>query len=91
MLGPVERRGDAVIAWGLGNLLFTCDCTGDKDGAILRVTIPEEGAIEAVIIPVDAGIGGQAARPASDPALIIELFESLGSTPLAPLGHSAAF
>jgi hypothetical protein len=80
-LGPVERRGRAVIAWGLGNLLFACDCTDDIDGAILRVSIDGD-AVRADIIPIDAGLQGAAARPAHDPQLIFDLFDALGSSPL---------
>jgi poly-gamma-glutamate synthesis protein (capsule biosynthesis protein) len=80
-LARVERRGRAVIAWGLGNLLFECDCTDDSDGAILRVSI-ESGAVRASIVPIDAGLRGAAARPAHDPELIFDLLDALGSTPL---------
>jgi poly-gamma-glutamate capsule biosynthesis protein CapA/YwtB (metallophosphatase superfamily) len=89
-LGPVERRGRAVIAWGLGNLLFDCDCTSEIDGAILRVTIRPDH-VHATIVPIDAGLGGAPARPAHDPALILELFDALGSTALARSARSASF
>lgn len=89
-LGPVERRGRAVIAWGLGNLLFACDCTGEVDGAILRVSIEGDTA-RAKILPIDAGLRGAAARPSHDPKLILDLFDALGSSPLRREGSSAWF
>lgn len=88
-LGPVERRGEAVVAWGLGNLRFTCDCTKERDALLLRVTLGR-GPVEAVVIPIDAGLRGEPARPASDPALIFDLLAALGSSPLERAGVSAA-
>lgn len=89
-LGPVERRGDAVIAWGLGNLLFACDCTDELDGAVLRVSI-EGAAARARVIPIDAGLRGAAARPGHNPGLIFDLLDALGSSPLRREGSSASF
>lgn len=80
-LGPVERRGNAVIAWGLGNLLFNCPCTDEVDGAILHIRL-EGQSILARIVPVDAGLQGHAAEPARHAGLILELFDALGSSPL---------
>lgn len=80
-VGPVERRGGAVIAWGLGNLAFSCDCTGEIDGAILRVSISGD-RIDARIVPIDAGLKGAPAKPAHDPMLMFELFEAIGSSPI---------
>jgi poly-gamma-glutamate synthesis protein (capsule biosynthesis protein) len=89
-LGPVERRGRAVIAWGLGNLLFDCACTDELDGALLRVSIDGE-ALRARIIPIDAGLRGAPARPAHDLPLILELLAALGSSPLEPTLDGALF
>lgn len=80
-LGPLERRGDAVIAWGLGNLLFDCPCTDELDGAILYIRL-EGSSMTARIVPVDAGLQGKPARPAHNPGLIFGLFDALGSSPL---------
>ena len=80
-VGPVERRGQAVIAWGLGNLLFSCDCTAEVDGALLRVSIADS-TVDARIVPIDAGLRGGRAAPSHDPALILDLFEAIGSTKL---------
>jgi poly-gamma-glutamate synthesis protein (capsule biosynthesis protein) len=89
-LGPVERRGASVIAWGLGNLLFSCDCTDDRDGAILRVHSDDE-RLQATIVPIDAGLKGEPARPARDPELILDLLVALGSSPLERRSGSALF
>jgi poly-gamma-glutamate synthesis protein (capsule biosynthesis protein) len=90
-LARVERRGHAVIAWGLGNLAFACACTDEQSGAILEVVLGPDGAGEASIIPVDAGLAGTAARAAGDPALTFELLEALGATRLQRLGGRARF
>jgi len=81
-LGAVERRGDVVIAWGLGNLLFHCDCTDEIDGAILVVDLARGGVRAAALVPIDAGLDGAAARPAARPALTFELLRSLRSSPI---------
>jgi poly-gamma-glutamate capsule biosynthesis protein CapA/YwtB (metallophosphatase superfamily) len=90
-LGPVERRGGAVIAWGLGNLAFACDCSREQEGAILRVAIPRDGAVEATIIPIDAGLAGAPARPAADPVLALDLLDAIGSSPLSRQGSRGGF
>lgn len=89
-IGPVERRGDAVIAWGLGNLTFNCACTEEIDGALLLVTADGKG-VEAAIAPIDAGLGGRPARPATNPALMFELLTAIGSTKLDVRGRIAFF
>jgi poly-gamma-glutamate synthesis protein (capsule biosynthesis protein) len=89
-LGPVERRGQSVIAWGLGNLLFACDCTDEVDGAVLRISIEGEAA-RAQIIPIDAGLRGAAARPSHNPGLLLDLLDALGSSPLRREGPGAWF
>jgi poly-gamma-glutamate synthesis protein (capsule biosynthesis protein) len=90
-LARVERRGRAVIAWGLGNLAFACACTDEHSGALLEVVLGPDGAAEAAIIPIDAGIGDRAARADADPALTFELLEALGATRLQRLGDRARF
>jgi hypothetical protein len=89
-LGPVERRGGAVIAWGLGNLLFACDCTDEVDGLILRVSIDRD-EVRARIIPIDAGLRGGDARNGHNPGLILDLLDALGSSPLRREASAASF
>ena len=90
-LARVERRGRAVIAWGLGNLAFACACTDEQSGALLEIVLGPDGAGEASIVPIDAGLAGSAAHAASDPALTFELLEALGATRLQRLGGRAIF
>jgi poly-gamma-glutamate capsule biosynthesis protein CapA/YwtB (metallophosphatase superfamily) len=78
-LGPVERRGGVVTAWGLGNLVFNCDCTDERDGLVLRVRLSRAGVVEAAAIPIRAGLRGEGAAPAPDAAQLFDLLESLGS------------
>jgi poly-gamma-glutamate synthesis protein (capsule biosynthesis protein) len=81
-VGPVERRGGAVIAWGLGNVAFACDCTDEPDALLLRVRFEGENPAEAVLLPIDAGLNGGPARPSMDAAGVLQLLESIGSSPL---------
>jgi len=90
-LARVERRGGAVIAWGLGNLAFDCACTDEQSGALLELVLDPAGAREASIVPIDAGLSGSAARASGDPALAFELLEALGATRLERRGDRARF
>ena len=90
-LGPVERREHAVIAWGLGNLAFACDCTQEKDAIILRVRVAPDGAIKADVIPIQAGLNNAPALPAKDTKGIFDLLEAIGSSKLQRQGSSASF
>ena len=78
-LARVERRGRAVIAWGLGNLAFACACTDEQSGALLDVEVGADGAGQAAIVPIDAGLAGGVAHAARDPVLTFELLEAVGS------------
>ncbi len=80
-LGPVERRGAAVIAWGLGNLVFNCPCTTETDGLLLHVD-----AGRAEVWPVRAGMMGAPARLAPDPDAVFDLLQAVGSSPLQRRG-----
>ncbi|HVE86564.1 MAG TPA: CapA family protein [Myxococcales bacterium] len=91
-LGKVERRGGAVIAWGLGNLVMACGCTDETDGALLEVDLDGQGAPGAAVVPVEAGLQGHPASAAAEDATgIYELLERLGSSPLRPEGPRARF
>jgi poly-gamma-glutamate capsule biosynthesis protein CapA/YwtB (metallophosphatase superfamily) len=91
-LARVERRGRAVIAWGLGNLVFACQCTDEDDGLLLRVELDATGGVtRATVVPVEAGLHGAPLRLAADPGLTLQLLESLGSSPLRRAGDRADF
>jgi poly-gamma-glutamate capsule biosynthesis protein CapA/YwtB (metallophosphatase superfamily) len=77
-LGPVERRGAAIIAWGLGNLAFDCACTREDEAMILRVW-RADGAMAGEVVPIRAGLGGRPAARHPDRAGIIALLQGLGS------------
>jgi poly-gamma-glutamate capsule biosynthesis protein CapA/YwtB (metallophosphatase superfamily) len=90
-IGPVERRGDLVIAWGLGNLVFACDCTKEREGLLLEVVL-RGGEIEsASIIPIEAGLKGEPARLSADPNGVFDLLEGIGSAKLMRKGARASF
>ena len=80
VVGPVERRGATVIAWGLGNLLFDCTCTDASEAVILRVELGP--GLRAEVIPVRAGLGGAAVAPAPDALGILDLLDAIGAAPL---------
>lgn len=83
----VERRGGAVIAWGLGNLSFACRCTNERDGLVLEVELDTAGRVgPAWAVPVTAGLEGGEPALSAQPALMFELLGSLGSAPLVVEG-----
>jgi len=90
-LGPVERRSHAVIAWGLGNLVFACDCTQEEDAMLLRIVVQPDKVVRAEVLPLKAGINNRRASPADDPAGIFDLLEALGSSKLERHGDRAEF
>jgi poly-gamma-glutamate capsule biosynthesis protein CapA/YwtB (metallophosphatase superfamily) len=90
-IGPVERRGDAIITWGLGNLVFSCDCTNEKDAIILRLSLAENKVVKTTVIPIEAGLRGRSAMPARNPAGIIDLLEAIGSSKLIRFPDRANF
>lgn len=51
LVQPVERYGDGLIVYGLGELLSTEDYSFSSDGALLDVTIQENGEIVAYFTP----------------------------------------
>jgi poly-gamma-glutamate capsule biosynthesis protein CapA/YwtB (metallophosphatase superfamily) len=78
-LARVERRAGAVIAWGLGNLIFECECTSERDGLIVRVRASRHALERVEVIPVDAGLHGAPATLAGEAGLTLDLLESLGT------------
>ena len=89
VIGPVERRGSTVIAWGLGNLFFDCECTAEDEALILRVSLAP--GHPAQVIPIRAGLGGRDASLHANPAGVFDLLEGLGSSPLTRVGQGAEF
>lgn len=89
VIGPVERRGKTVIAWGLGNLFFDCECTSEDEALILRVSIVDDHP--AQVIPIRAGLGGRDAMLHENAAAVFDLLAGLGSSPLTRGPHAADF
>ncbi|MEM9490545.1 MAG: CapA family protein [Myxococcota bacterium] len=87
----VERRERAIIAWGLGNLVFDCRCTDEREGLIVRVDLSRDTIDRALVIPIDAGLAGQPAQLTDDPGLMFDVLESLRSSPLSRAGDRAFF
>ncbi len=89
VIGPVERRGNTVIAWGLGNLFFDCECTTEDEAVILRVSLGP--GHPAQVIPIRAGLGGRDANLHEDPAGVFDLLQALNSSPLTRGARAAEF
>ncbi|HEX4476587.1 MAG TPA: CapA family protein [Polyangiaceae bacterium] len=82
----VERRGKSIVAWGLGNLVFDCECTTETDGLLLSITTRDDDSLDAAVYPIRAGLRGAPARPSDEPAVMHDLLTSLKSSPLTDDG-----
>jgi hypothetical protein len=92
-LGAVERRGRTLVAWGLGNLAFDCECTREDEALLVRLELDATSLRDVRVVPIRAGLDGGAARFASpaEAATDLDLLESLGSKPRARTATSATF
>lgn len=86
-IGPVERRGAQIVAWGLGNLVFDCDCTSEDEGLLVRLELDAHRLVRASVVPVRAGLHGDRARSSPD----VRELEAIGSSPLTRKGELADF
>ena len=81
-LQGIERHGQGVIAYSLGNLAFACRCTDERDAYVLRFGIDGEGAaVDVEALPLRAGLR-EPPRFSSEPEvaqLLRSLSEDLGS------------
>ncbi len=90
-VGPLERRGDTVIAWGLGNVAFACDCTKEEDAILLRVRLQKDKVVGIDVLPLHAGLNKQPAQPSSDANGVFDLLEAIGTNKLTRRGSYASF
>jgi hypothetical protein len=81
----------AVIAWGLGNVAFACDCTREQDAILLRVRVGTSGAVQADVFPIQAGLNNRPALPSQDAKGVFDLLEAIGSNKLQRNASSASF
>jgi len=86
VVGPVERREHAVIAWGLGNVAFACDCTNEQDAILLRVRVAPGEVLKAEVVPIRAGLNKKPAGPSQDANGVFDLLEAIGSRKLERKG-----
>lgn len=91
VVGPLERREHAVIAWGLGNVAFACDCTNQSEAILLRVHVAPGKVVRAEVAPIRAGLNKGPAGPSRDANGIFDLLEAIGSTKLERKGSVAQF
>jgi poly-gamma-glutamate synthesis protein (capsule biosynthesis protein) len=91
VVGPVERREHTVIAWGLGNVAFACDCTNEQDAILLRVRVIPGEVVKAEVLPIQAGLNKKPAGPSQDANGVFDLLEAIGSKKLTRKGSVASF
>ena len=89
-LAPVKWRGQALVAYGLGNVVFDCACTDEEDALALELKFSPDGGLEdAWVVPLRAGLKGEPAALSADAPLLFQLLENLGSDRLERLGDRA--
>jgi hypothetical protein len=89
-LAAVKWRGRALVAYGLGNVAFDCNCTDEEDGLALEVQLHPDGGLEdAWVVPLQAGLKGKPATLSADPGFTFSVLENIGSDPLVVLGDRA--
>jgi len=88
--GPAYRRGTMLVAHGLGNLLFDCECTKEREALLLQVHWASKGVVEAKLIPIEAGLLGKPLNASSDAERTLRHLKALG-TPLKTRGTEAGF
>lgn len=89
VMGPIERRGESLIAWGLGNLSFACPCSTEREALILQLRTGKSRQIQARISPILAGNPQTPIKAHPDPASVFELLSALDSSPFQVRGASA--
>jgi hypothetical protein len=90
-IGPVERRGGAVIAWGLGDLAYEYPSAAKREAILLRVAVGIDSARTAEVIPIRAASRDEPVRLADQPGALFDLLEAFGGTPLRREGDRAWF
>lgn len=78
-VGRVERQGKQVVAWGLGNVAFACDCTQEPEGIALLVDADATGVREVQVVPLAAGLSGHKVARSRDKKGVLQLLEGLNT------------
>lgn len=58
-IAPITREARTLVAWGLGNAVFHCDCSRETEGLLLRVELTDNGVARAEVAPLEAGLDGR--------------------------------
>jgi len=79
-VGPLEVRGGALVAWGLGDLAFDCDCSTGHEGLVLGVEAAggARGPLAVELWGLRPGRGARPPAPLGDPAALFALLAGLG-------------
>jgi len=85
-VGGVERRGEAVVLWGLGNLVFSCPCTTQTEALLVGVEISDDSPGAVRVLPIRAGLHGADVLPSPDPDGVLDLVDAVSPLPLARQG-----
>ncbi len=77
-IAPITREGRTLVAWGLGNAIFNCECSRETEGLLLRVTVRETGETQASIVALEAGLDGRPATFNGPEGASLSLVRALG-------------
>lgn len=79
VLGPLQWRGEQLVAWGLGNIAFACDCTEETDAMLLGLHFVGRKLETVRVLPIRAGLRGEKPSFAKEPQGILDLLGAIGS------------
>ncbi|MFO0557315.1 MAG: CapA family protein [Polyangiales bacterium] len=77
-IAPITRERRTLIAWGLGNAVFHCDCSRETEGLLLRVELGGDGSTRAQVAPLEAGLDGRALAFGGAEGASFQLLRALG-------------
>jgi hypothetical protein len=77
-IAPITRERRTLVAWGLGNAVFHCDCSRETEGLLLRVELGQDGSTRAQVAPLEAGLDGRALVFGGAEGASFELLRALG-------------
>lgn len=77
-IAPITRERRTLVAWGLGNAVFHCDCSRETEGLLLRVELGQDGSTRAQVAPIEAGLDGHALVFGGAEGATFELLRALG-------------
>ena len=87
-VAPLEVRGGALVAWGLGDLAFDCDCSPGHEGLVVaaEAAAGPDGPLAVTVWGLRPGRGARPPALLGDPGALFALLAALGGAPVSSAG-----